>query len=121
MSVHQLVGRATDQGVGIVYIEKRLCLPPETTIRSIVERIRKLIEKCDFPAPAAPRIWGGKVLEGADAVHAHARWHRQLVDAWFDNRTPPALRVVVDNAERNAAAGLLDARAAELAGGGMRA
>jgi len=117
MSVHHLVQARRDQGVGIVYYAKRAALPPDMTIRAIVAQIRKMVRLAGFPPPATPRILGDKVLEGADAVWAHARWPQDQVDAWFDDRTPPALRLIADNAARRRDAERLDARAAALGQG----
>lgn len=123
MAVHQLVEarERPDHGVGIVYINKKLELPGHLTLRAIIKRIRKLVAHADFPAPAAPRIVTRKgvttVFDGAEAVDAHARWNKDQVDAWFDNRTPPKLRLVAANAELTRDRATLDARAASLIAG----
>lgn len=112
MSVHQLLeARPADQGVGLVYIARRAKLAPELTVSSIVKKIRQWVDKAKFPPPVTPRIYGGEALEGARAVWVHARWDKAHVDAWFDNRTPPELRVVEEAHLRNHVAGRLAANA----------
>ncbi|KQX19356.1 MULTISPECIES: hypothetical protein [unclassified Sphingomonas] len=121
MSVHQLLeARRADQGVGLVYIARRAKLPAELTTGAIVKRIRKWVAKAKFPPPVTPRIYRGELLDGADAVWVHARWDKAHVDAWFDNRTPPELRVVDDGYLRSHVAGLLDSRAEAMFAGGAR-
>lgn len=121
MSVHQLIeARRAEQGVGIVYITRRAKLAPELTVGAIVKRIRQWVDKAKFPPPATPRIYRGEELTGANAVHAHARWDKAHVDAWFDNRTPPELRVVDDSYLRAHVAGMLDTKAAAMFAGGAR-
>ncbi|MBP8235270.1 MAG: hypothetical protein KAY22_23520 [Rhizorhabdus sp.] len=118
MSVHQLVeARNAARSVGLVYIAERAKLAPHLTVGSIVRKIRKWVEAADFPPPVTPRIYQGVEQTGAMAVHAHARWDRDHVDAWFDRRLPPKLRIVEDNALQRHAAATLDSRAAAMFGG----
>ncbi|MFZ5704936.1 MAG: hypothetical protein ACOY5R_06675 [Pseudomonadota bacterium] len=118
MSVHQFVeARRADPGVGLVYIAAKAKLAPELTVGAIVKKIRKWVAAADFPTPVTPRIWRDVEQTGPAAVHAHARWDRAHVDAWFDRRLPPKLRIVDDSALQRHAAATLDDKARAMFGG----
>ena len=68
----------------------RLLGMADRPVRAIVERIRLLIEKYGFPPPKTQRFVKGVRQQGAAAVGRRSRWHRDQVEMWFENDTPPA-------------------------------
>ena len=83
-----------------------------------IEHLRVLVRKDGMPAPVNPRIRGGQVLRGADAVCARSQWDRAQLEAWLDRPGPDAPPmagqiIAAPQSLRNEMA----ARAARMAGG----
>lgn len=57
--------------------------------RSIIDRIRLLVEKQGFPLPKTPRFVSGIRQFGASAIDARSIWDKDAVDIWFENDLPP--------------------------------
>ena len=78
----------------------------------ILNWIRMAIANEAFPKPLP--YWGLNEKKRS-GVGLHSRWLRTAVDAWFDGFLPPHLVTVAETRREAADAGLLDARAGELA------
>lgn len=90
------------------------CFSPRVQI----EHLRTLVRKDGMPAPINPRIYGGRVLRGADAICARSEWDRAQLEAWLHRPGPDAPPVEIAHAP--APQSLRDemaARAARMAGG----
>lgn len=69
------------------------------------KHVRWLIQQHDFPEPLPTRAWRiGSMV-----------WDRRAVDHWFDERLDRSALQSAEAQQREAAAGLLDARAEMLA------
>lgn len=92
--VHPLLAGGTV--VGPLYIARQFAWINKS-LKTIARDLRELVDKHGFPAPA-PRRYNGVLLVGAAAVCESSLWTRNLVDAWFENGTPPSLGGVIDAA-----------------------
>ena len=72
------------------------------------KHVRYLIESHDFPEPLPSRAWRVRSMQ----------WDARAVDHWFDERLDRSALQFAEAQQREAAAGLLDARAEALAGAG---
>jgi hypothetical protein len=106
--------RVTEIGLGGIAVRLGMADRPA---RSIIEKVRLLVDRHGFPPPKTPRFRGLERLTGGMAVHAKSVWDRDLVDDWFDGDLPPALAAARSGAERDNVRGRLAERARMLAGG----
>ncbi len=74
------------------------------------KHVRYLIQSHEFPKPLPARSWRVNALG----------WDRRAVDHWFDERLDRSCLQSAEVEAREAAAGLLDARAQTLAASGIR-
>ena len=84
--------------------------------RTIIAKIRLLIEKEGFPEPRTPRFVKGVRQTGKAAVAANSRWARDLVEQWFDDDLPPAAAQASAAANLAATRHRLAERARQMAG-----
>lgn len=80
---------------------------------TLVSLVRDLTDKKGFPPPLGFRRWKGRLVSGADAVCAKARWPLAAVDAWFDRHFPQH-GLAESDVEQAEWAGRLDAAAMNL-------
>ena len=116
MSVHKLpVANPRAEQVGVSYIIHQLAMR-DATIKTVVERIRELIEKHGFPPPLGYRKWKGELVTGAAAVCMRSYWLKDAVDQFFGhNGTTPPIAAALNLAEIASHASALDNRAAMVA------
>ncbi len=63
--------------------------------RTIIDLLRAKARHDGMPLPKTPRVWGGKLVSGPQAIWLHSRWDAELFDGWQaagdgDNPCPPA-------------------------------
>lgn len=57
--------------------------------RTQIEKLRLLHDQAGMPPPHTPHSKGRRLLFGADAIHAGARWERGRMLTWLDNPIGP--------------------------------
>lgn len=88
----------------------------DRSLRWIVQYFADLVEQHGFPPPFPTYLRGRGNADGmTNAVVPSSRWDKVAVDAWFLDRLPPRLALVIDDAELDRHAATLDARAEEMA------
>lgn len=60
------------------------------TPRTIIAKIRALVEHDGFPMPVTVRVRACRRVHGAGAVTQQSVWHAADVNAWIDRDMPPA-------------------------------
>lgn len=116
MAVHAFpLANPRVQQVGPFYIAERLGMR-DATIKTLVQRIRQLIEGHGFPPPLGYRQWRGELVSGAAAVCMRSYWIKEAVDAFFDGTgTTPPIAAALQSAELAAHGSELDRRAGMVA------
>jgi hypothetical protein len=105
--------RAEQQGgVSLWYIATRAGVSDKSG-NWVLNYVRLLIANEDFPKPLP---YFGLNAKRRTGIHAHSRWNRVAVDAWFDGFLPPQLVSVAEDRRTANDAHILDQRAGELAG-----
>lgn len=110
-NVSPVAANSAQHGVALSYCTRRLGTY-DRCIQYQLKHLQGLVDDHDFPPPL-PHLRG---KQWVTRVTPSSTWTRAHVDAWFDDRLPPKLALVIDNAELEAAAAALDANAAALAG-----
>lgn len=102
---------------GLHDIQRRLGRA-DHSVGTVVKLVRMLVEQRGFPPPLGFRTHGRQLLQGASAVSPRSQWSRDAIDAWFGDNdpTPPAVRLLVDQADDDRARATLLDRAARMAG-----
>lgn len=57
--------------------------------RTVLAKLRLLHDQAGMPAPHSPHAKAGRLLFGADAIHAGALWDRGAILTWLDNPIGP--------------------------------
>lgn len=116
MAVHAFpIANPRSQQVGLFYIADRLAMR-ESTVGTIVRRVRQLMATHNFPPPLGYRQWRGELVQGAIAVTMRSFWLKDAVDAFFDGHgTTPPIAETLERQALAAHASALDRNAAGLA------
>ena len=77
--------------------------------RTIIDYLRAMARDEGLPLPKTPRLRGGRIVRGPDAIHRRSRWDAERVDAWLALRDggdpcPPAAPALRTQLARRAAA-----------------
>lgn len=102
--------------IGLAGISVRLGIADRAS-RTIINKVRLLIDLSGFPTPKTPRFRCGKRLTGADAVDARSVWDRDQVEAWFEGDLPPDIAAAQGEAERGNLRARLAENARQMVGG----
>tara|TARA_Y100000815_G_scaffold262104_1_gene275119 strand:- start:222 stop:626 length:405 start_codon:yes stop_codon:yes gene_type:complete len=79
-------GRRCEYAIGDV---ARLLKIRHFDSRTIIRKLRALAEEKDMPLPTTPRIYGGKVVTGAQAICLRSRWCAERFDGWHETQDGP--------------------------------
>lgn len=83
---------------------------PKYGDRRLATYLQRLVDSQGFPEPL-PSLRGQELTEDATA---DSRWIRAAVEAWFQDRLPPAVIAAMGTADREAAIDDMDAAANNL-------
>lgn len=70
-------------------LTSRLGLDAYVDRRTQIEKLRLLHDQAGMPSPHNPHSRAGRLLFGADAIHAGSLWERGRMLTWLDNPIGP--------------------------------
>jgi hypothetical protein len=84
--------------LSLAAVARRLRLDHHAS-RTIVSKLRVLVEASGFPLPRNPRIVRGKRLTGPKSVCAASVWDRDEVELWLEGDQPPPAAAAAERSQ----------------------